>query len=41
MRLQLHVQSAVVVGIADYADNLEWYDWDMFAGELTNMVLGL
>lgn len=27
--------------IADYAAGLEWYDWDMFAGELTEMALGL
>ena len=26
--------------LADYADGLEWYDWDIFAGELTDMALG-
>ena len=27
--------------LADYADSLEWYDWDLFADELTDMALGL
>ena len=26
--------------LADYADGLEWYDWDIFADELTEMALG-
>lgn len=26
--------------LSDYADSLEWYDWDVFAGELTKMALG-
>lgn len=27
--------------LADYADKLKWYDWDLFASELTDMALGL
>lgn len=27
--------------LSEYADSLEWYDWDIFAYELTNMALGL